>query len=55
MKIWTNLNAVLKEPEALRGLDHLIESTRRVLDRYMRVPLPMPAPQADPKPLARIA
>jgi len=29
---------VIGQPEALRGIDNLIERARRVLDRYMRIP-----------------
>ncbi len=45
------LIVLIKEPEALRGLDRLIECARRVLDREMREPVHEPAP----KPLARTA
>jgi hypothetical protein len=55
MKVWINLGAVIKEPDALRGLDHLVDRARRVLDRYMRIPVPMPVRNPDPKPLARTA
>ena len=55
MKVLTNLGAVLKEPDALRGLDLLVERARSVVDRYMRVPVSMPAPKSDPKVLARTA
>jgi len=42
MKSWTNLTALIQEPDALRGIDHLIEYSRRVLDRYMRTPVREP-------------
>jgi len=51
MNRWKNLAAIIAEPDALRGLDHLIERARRVLDRNMRMPVRKP----DPKPLARTA
>jgi len=35
MKSWTNLTALIQQPDALRGIDRLIEYSRRVLDRYM--------------------
>jgi len=51
MNGWTNISALLTEPEALRGLDRLIEYARSVVDRYMRVP----ARNADHESLARVA
>jgi hypothetical protein len=51
MNRWTNLTAVIRQPDALRGLDHLIERARRVLDRYKRIPVLKP----DPRTLARTA
>ena len=53
MKDWPKPSVLIAEPDALRGLDHLIERSRRVLDRYIRMPLPVRKP--DPKPLARTA
>jgi len=55
MKSKTTLTALIKEPDAFRGLDHLIESARRVLDRYMRTPVRMPERNSEQKPLARTA
>ena len=55
MKGWTNFSAVVKEPDALRGLDHLMERARRVVERYMRIPVPLPARKPNPKPLGRTA
>ena len=49
------LGTIIGRPDALKGLDHLMERTRRVLDRYMRIPVPMPARKPDPKPLGRTA
>jgi hypothetical protein len=51
MKSWTNLATLIQKPEALRGIDHLIEYSRRVLDRYMRTPERKP----EQKKLARVA
>jgi len=45
------LTALVRQPDALRGIDHLIEHARRVLDRYMR----MPAPKTEQKALPRVA
>ena len=39
MTSWININALIEEPDALRGLDQLIEYAHCVLDRNMRVPL----------------
>ena len=55
MNGWTNFDAVLKEPTALKGLDVLMDRARRVLDRYMRIPMPMPVRKPEPKPLGRTA
>lgn len=55
MNGWPNLSAVVGNPDALRGLDHLVERARRVLERYMRVPVPLSARKPDPKPLGRTA
>ena len=41
--------ALIRQPDALRGLDHLIEYTRCVLDRYMNLP------ERPEKPLSRAA
>ena len=51
MKSWTNLTALIQKPDALRGIDHLIEYSRRVLDRYMHTPEREP----EEKPLPRVA
>jgi len=45
------ITGLLRQPDALLGIDHLIDYARRVLDRYMR----MPAPKPEQKPLARVA
>lgn len=55
MESWTNLAALLEERDTLRGLDHLIERVRRVLERYRHLPLRLPARKPDEKPLARTA
>ena len=51
MNDWTQIRRILENPVALRGIDHLIDRVRRVMDRHKR----MPVRQPDPKPLARIA
>lgn len=51
MESRTNIRALIEDPDALRGLDRLIECARRVLDRNMR----MPVRNAEQKPLARTA
>ena len=51
MNSWTKFRALLEDPDALRGLDHLMECARRVLDRNLRMPMRQP----DPKPLGRTA
>jgi len=51
MNDWTHISAVLREPDALKGLDQLMECASRVLDRYGRLPVRKPEPQ----PLARAA
>jgi hypothetical protein len=51
MESRTNLVVLIKEPEALRGLDRLIECARRVLERDM----PLPEREPAQKPLARTA
>jgi hypothetical protein len=43
------LTALVRQPDALRGLDHLIEQARRVLDRYMRIPAPKPEQKVLPR------
>lgn len=48
MNSWIDINALIEEPDALRGLDQLIEYAHCVLDRNMRPP----AGKADEKPLA---
>lgn len=50
-----NLTRLLQEPDALRGLDHLIERARCVLERYMDLPLQMPVRIRDHQQLARTA
>ena len=45
------ITGLIRQPDALLGIDHLIECARRVLDRYMRVP----APKAEQDALARVA
>ena len=45
-----NLPQLISEPDALRGLDHLIELARRILNRNMRMPVRKPE-----EPLARTA
>ena len=47
----TTLTVLIKDPTALRGLDHLIEQVRRVLDRHMC----MPTRKLESKTLARTA
>lgn len=51
----TKLALVLEAPEALRGLDQLMERVRRVLERYAHVPLRMPLRTPDQSRLARTA
>lgn len=51
MNSWSKLKTLIEDPVALRGIDRMMERARRVLDRYMR----MPVRKVDPKPLARIA
>jgi len=51
MNSWSKFKTLIEDPVALRGIDRMIERARRVLDRYVR----MPVRKADPKPLARIA
>ncbi len=43
------ITALIRQPDALRGLDHLIEYARSVVYRYMRVP------EHPEKPLSRAA
>ena len=50
MNSWININALIEEPDALRGLEQLIEYAHCVLDRYMGKPA-----GKDEKPLARTA
>jgi hypothetical protein len=45
------ITGLIRQPDALRGLDHLIEYARRVLDRYMCVP----APKTEQTALPRVA
>jgi hypothetical protein len=49
MKSWTNLTALVQKPDALRGIDHLIEYSRCVLDRYMRTPVRKPEQKTLPR------
>lgn len=51
----TNITALIGAPDALRGLDHLIEHARRVLDRYRYVPLRLPVRKPEEKTLGRTA
>jgi len=51
MKRWTNLPVLIQQPDALQGLDSLIERARRVLNRYKRIPVVKP----EPRKLARTA
>jgi len=46
-----HITALIQQPDAFRGLDHLIDCARRVLDRYTR----LPERRTDQRPLSRVA
>ena len=45
MENWAKFSALIAQPDALRGIESLIDYARRMVDRYTVVPIRKPAEQ----------